>query len=209
MFSASARFSADTSDTMRIGSPAALASVIANGSGLSSPGRVGTAAVTAVTSSGVLGVAARRERHRDRRRVQQRTGDRADGVATEEPVPGAADHDQVRVLLLGEVDQRLGEGLTDGYRGFARSHRGRPARRPPWTPTARRARAASSGTRPRPGGRRAVLRGRPARCRRWRRTSGRVRGQCDAVVAGGGRQIPDGQMHCGSCSFGFSRHRAP
>ena len=48
MFSASARFSADTSDTIRIGSSAALARVIANGSGLSSPGRVGTAAVTAV-----------------------------------------------------------------------------------------------------------------------------------------------------------------
>ena len=48
---ASARFSADTSDSIRISSCAALASVSANGSGLSSPGRVGTAAVTASNDS--------------------------------------------------------------------------------------------------------------------------------------------------------------
>jgi hypothetical protein len=39
-------FSPDTSDSMRIDTPAALASVMANGRGLSSPAFVGTAAVT-------------------------------------------------------------------------------------------------------------------------------------------------------------------
>ena len=49
---ASARFSDDTNDTVRMESRAALASVIANGSGLSGPGRGGTAAVTSVMVSG-------------------------------------------------------------------------------------------------------------------------------------------------------------
>ena len=66
---------------------------------------------------GVIGVSAWRERHRDRRGVQQGTGDRSDGVAAEETVARAADHDEVRILLFGETDERFGERLADQHGG--------------------------------------------------------------------------------------------
>ena len=47
--------------------------------------------------------------------MQQGAGDRTDDMAAEEAVAGAADDDQVRVLLLGEIDQRFGERLPDEH----------------------------------------------------------------------------------------------
>ena len=171
--SASARFSADTSDTIRIGKLGGAGQGDGERQRVVVPGRAGhRGGDRADLRWRILGVTARRQRDRDRRTVQQRAGYRADDMAAEEPVARAADHDQVGCLSprrsrsaisANDSPTRRWPLTVRAARGQRRDRLGDPLLRPLEQDllVLRRGRDA----------RRAVRGAPPARCRRWRRRS--------------------------------------
>ena len=190
-----------------MGSPAALASVNANGNGLSSRAGRHRGGDGVDGRRRVIGVSARGERDRDRRAVQQRAGDRADHVTPEDAVAGTPDDDQIRRLLGGEIDQRPGEGLTDQHRGGCADTsggQGIDGPRDPILATLDEQLLVFGTARMAVG---QLLAHHQDDVDVGVERLGERAGQGDSVVAGRGGQIPDGQMHCWSCSF--SRRRGP
>ncbi len=64
-----------------------------------------------------VGVPAGRQRDRNRRGMHEFVADRAERVAPQQAVAGAADDDHLRARLHGVGDQPVGEGIVDGDDG--------------------------------------------------------------------------------------------
>jgi hypothetical protein len=189
-----------------MGNVAALASVIANGSGVSGPARVGTrGGDVGDLVRWILGEAARRQPYRDRRAVQQCAGDRADDVAAEHAVARTADHDHVRVLLLREVDQRFGVRLADEHGGGGAHALRRQRVNGLGNPLLASLDEVTLvfGASGMPVGQ--FLAHDEDDVAAGIEGLGERAGEGDPVVAGRRGQIPDGQMHCWACTFSSCR----
>ena len=106
--------SSSTRETSRSGTPRRSADSIATSIAASAPVRWPTARVSRVIGFGAA-VAARRQRHRNGRGMQQGVGHAAHGVALEQAGAGGAHHDQAGLVFDGGIDEAGGErvGLAD------------------------------------------------------------------------------------------------